>query len=160
MAYAKQKFSLERRAARAFGLKDWKAAASALEDLLAVVGDNPNTLHVLAVCRQRMGELESAIAAARRGIESDADHVSCLKVLVECHVARDEPGVASAYAARALKLLESRGVQPVTFSLRVRRLLRIDPYPTGLSPKEREWMRWARALCESAARVEESDGGK
>lgn len=148
MRHASEKIRLERRAARAFGLKDYDGAIRALEDLLDVVGENPNTLHVLATCRQRKGEHGLAIAAAERGLSADPKHLSCLRILAEAHAARDELDSARGYAARALALFDARPQAPATLLDRLR--VYIDPRRRGLglTPQERDWIRWARALCQ------------
>ena len=149
MWFASRKSRLERRAARAFGLKDYGRAILALEELLEVIGENANSLHVLSVCRQRQGELDSAIAAAERGLAVDPQHLSCLKVLAEAHAARDEMKIARGYASRALSLLEARARTPVTVLYRVRAAM--DPRGSALaiSAQDRDWMRWARALLDT-----------
>ncbi|MDX1529690.1 MAG: hypothetical protein R3337_13765, partial [Gammaproteobacteria bacterium] len=145
------KARLERRAARAFGLKDYGRAILALEELLEVIGENANSLHVLSVCRQRQGALDSAIAAAERGLAVDPDHLPCLKMLAEVHAARDDLKIARGYATRALSLLDARTRAPVTLLFRLRAA--VDPRGSALviSPQDREWMRWARALLDAGA---------
>ncbi len=149
MWFASRKARLERRAARAFGLKDYGRAILALEELLEVIGENANSLHVLSVCRQRQGELDSAIAAAERGLAADPEHLPCLKVLAEVHAARNEMKIARGYANRALALLDARVRTPVTLLHRVRAA--VDPRGSAhvVTAQEREWMRWARALCDA-----------
>ncbi len=150
MWYASRKNRLERRAARAFGLKDYAGAIRPLEELLRLVGENPNTLHVLAVCRQRLGQHESAIVAAERGISADPKHFSCLKVLAESHAASDDLKAARGYALRALTLIEAETRAPGMLAGMMRRMGGPGVQATGTSVEDREWARWARALCESA----------
>lgn len=122
--FASRRSRLERAAARAFGLKNYAAAASALEELLGVVGGNPHTLHAIAICRQRMGEIEAALRAAGRGIAVDPRHSGCLKLLAEIQAARGEMDAARAHARRALCALKEDG------------------------GADREWILWARALLD------------
>lgn len=151
MWFASRKHRLERRAARAFGLKDYPGAVRALEELLQLVGENPNTLHVLAVCRQRQGDFGAAIIAAERGIAADPRHVSCLKLLVEVHAAREEMDSARRYALRALELLDAPAPTPGGIVGVVERIAGRRSPRTGSDADEREWSRWARALCQSDA---------
>lgn len=152
--FASRKYRLERRAARAFGLKDYAGAIRALDDLLNVVGENPNTLHVLATCRQRLGEHESAIAAAERGLAANPEHLSCLKVLVEIHAGRDEIESARVYAERALALLDHEARSPGILASVMRRFAGPDHHAFGKGLEDREWARWARALCEPEANAD------
>ncbi len=149
MWFASRKARLERRAARAFGLKDYGRAILALEELLEAIGENANSLHVLSVCRQRQGALDSAIAAGERGLAVDPEHLPCLKVLAEVHAAKDEMIIARGYASRALSLLDARTRAPVTLLKRVRAAM--DPRGSALliTAQDREWMRWARALLDA-----------
>lgn len=149
MFFASRKYRLERRAARAFGLKDYAGAIRALEDLLLVVGDNPNTLHALATCRQRLGEHESAIAAAVRGISVDPEHLSCLKLLAESHAALEELQTARGYALRALVLIEAEPRATGVLAGVMRRMAMSEDRPSRAHVEDREWARWARAFCES-----------
>ncbi len=150
MLFATRKYRLERRAARAFGLKDYAGAIRALEDLLLVVGENPNTLHALATSWQRLGEHESAIAAAVRGISVDPKHLSCLKVLAESHAAREELQTARGYALRALALIEAETRAPGMLAGVMRRMAVPEDDRTGTNAEDGDWVRWARALCESS----------
>jgi tetratricopeptide (TPR) repeat protein len=150
MFYPSRKFRLERRAARAFGLKDYAGAIPPLEELLRLVGENPNTLHVLAICRQRLGQHDSAIVAAERGISADPKHLSCLKVLAESHAASDDLKTARGYALRALALIDAERSAPGMLASVMRRMAGPGFQATGTSAEDREWARWARALCESA----------
>ncbi len=149
MWFASRKARLERRAARAFGLKDYGRAILALEELLEVIGENANSLHVLSVCRQRQGALDSAIAAAERGLAVDPEHLPCLKILAEVHAAKDEMKIARSYATRALSLLDDRTRAPVTLLYRLRAAM--DPRGSALviTAQDRQWTRWARALLDA-----------
>lgn len=150
MVYTSRKYRLERRAARAFGLKDYAGAIRTLEELLRLVGENANTLHVLAICRQRLGQHDLAIAAAERGISADPKHLSCLKVLAESHAASDDLQSARGYALRALSLIEAETRAPGMLAEVIHRMGGPSAQDTGKSAADREWARWARALCESA----------
>lgn len=149
MWFASRKYRLERRAARAFGLKDYPGAVRALEDLLELVGENPHTLHVLAICRERQGDFAAAIVAAERGITADPRHLPCLKVLAEAHAARNDLDTARSYALRALALLEAEQAAQGLLAGSMRRLAGRRAQETGTTANDREWSRWARALCRS-----------
>lgn len=150
MWYTNRKFRLERRAARAFGLKDYAGAIRALEDLLRLVGENSNTLHVLAVCRQRLGEHQRAIDAAERGISAESKHLGCLRVLAESHAACDDLQTARAYAGRALALMEGENRATGLLAGVMRRMAASTARTGGKGAVDQEWLSWARALCESA----------
>jgi tetratricopeptide (TPR) repeat protein len=150
MWHAGRKYRLERRAARAFGLKDYAGAIRALEELLHVVGEIPNTLHVLATCRQRLGDYRSAIAAAERGMSADPKHLACLKLLAESHAAREDLETARGYALRALALMETETPAPGRLAAVLRRLSASNARAARTSAEDLEWQRWARELCESA----------
>jgi len=145
------KSQLERRAARAFGLKDYERAIGALSELLDVVGENPHTLHVLAVCHQRSGRQEQAIAFAERGVAADPAHLGCLRALAELYSARGDDERARTYARRALKLLnvgEAGSESGHGLIQRIADLFRRSMGAPGLSTGDREWLRWARALLD------------
>lgn len=145
------RYFLQRRAARAFGLKDYEKAIDALSDLLAVVGENPNTLHVAAVCHQRLGRLDEALELARRGISVDPVHLGCLEVLTESHVAHGDLDAAREFARRALAQVEhlnagdasSRGLG----GWRARLFGNPEPSAGQRCPTP-EWIRWAHGLLE------------
>lgn len=151
MWYASKKFRLERRAARAYGLKDYAGAIQALEDLLNVVGENPNTLHVLALCRQRRGDNEAAIATAARGVAADPEHLCCIKLLAELYAGQAELEIARTYAARALALMDPIGPDPAPLPPLLRVLAKIGSGDSArLGSDQSEWARWARALCDTS----------
>lgn len=149
MWFTSRKTRLERRAARAFGLKDYPGAIRALEDLLHVVGENPNTLHVLATCRQRLGDHESAIIAAERGVSAEPKHLACLKLLAESHAARNDLQTARGYALQALAIIEAETHDTGMLAGALRRMTRLNSGNAGPSAENSEWAHWARALCES-----------
>ena len=149
-------FFLERRAARAFGLKDYGRALDALSDLLSVVGENANTLHATAICHQRLGHDDKALDFAERGIIVDPSHLGCLEVLTEIHAARGNLDAATVFAKRALKRIDdlSAGEQE---SKNIRTWLAsmfTQPGP-GAPPRisHVEWIRWASELVEEHADV-------
>ncbi|MDH3411956.1 MAG: hypothetical protein OEM98_05655 [Gammaproteobacteria bacterium] len=151
MWYASKRFRLERRAARAYGLKDYASAIQALEDLLNVVGENPNTLHVLALCRQRRGDHEAAIATAARGVAADPEHLCCVKLLAELHAGRGELEIARIYAARALALMDPPGSGRAPLPRLIRVLAKIGSGDSARPHSDdSEWARWARGLCDTS----------
>ena len=139
---------LERKAAHAFRLKHYRAAIRHLDALLPHVGENPNTLHVLGLCHERLGADDKAFEYATRSVSADEDHFEALRLLIRIHLRRGETDAARALAMRALARLpppaEPRGLG---------RLIRIltregDPSLAGYDRELREWIRWARALTE------------
>jgi tetratricopeptide (TPR) repeat protein len=145
------KRQLERRAARAFRLKDYERAIGALSDLLDVVGENPHTLHVLAICHQRSARQEQAIPFAERGVAADPAHPGCLQALAELYSARGDEEKAGHYARRALKLLSAGEADLESRQGLIQRLagvFRRSMGAPGRNTVDREWARWARALLD------------
>ncbi len=99
-----RKTALEIQAARAFTLKNYPRAIERLNDLLAIVGENPHTLYFLALCHSRQNDDLEAFDYARRAIQADPDHMESLKLLGRMHFLRGEDSEARDYVARALVL--------------------------------------------------------
>ena len=72
---------LEARARRALALKKYPATVKLLEQILEEVGENPNTLGMLALCCHRTGRQEEALAYAERALEVDAGHLVALRTM-------------------------------------------------------------------------------
>lgn len=146
---------LERRAARAFRLKNYRAAIRHLETLLGHVGENANTLHVLGLCHERVGDDDKAFEWAMRSTAADEGHFEALRLLIRLHVRRNENDAARVLTTRALVTLpppaDPRGL------VRLVRLLTREPDPSlaGYDRELREWIRWARQFLE----FPETDGG-
>ena len=137
---------LERKAVKAFRLKNYRATIRHLEELLSHVGENPNTLHVLALCHERAGADDSAFEYATRAVSVDERHFEALRLLLRLHVRRGEEDDARVLAERALSCLPPPDVpRPLG---RVARLLAGDHDPSldGYDRELREWIRWARAF--------------
>lgn len=96
--------ALEVRAARAFTLKDYPRAIAALNDLLALAGDDSHTLYLLALCHARQSDDAEAIDFGSRALRSDPSHMESLKLLARLHFQRGEGRDARAYVRRALAL--------------------------------------------------------
>ncbi len=137
---------LERKAVHAFRLKNYRSAIRHLNALLAHVGENPNTLHVLAFCHERIGDEDAAFEYARRAVSADKHHFEALRLLVRLHVHRSEEDEARAFAQRALSSLPPPAV-PRPLGRAVRLFARDrDPSLDGHDRELREWIRWARAF--------------
>ena len=139
---------LERKAAHAFRLKNYRATIRHLNDLLERVGENPNTLHVLGLCHERLGAHDNAFACAKRAVSADGNHFEALRLLIRLHLLRGEDREARALAEHALARLPS----PVVLR-RFGRIVRFlvtdcDPSLVGYDRELREWIRWARALID------------
>ena len=135
---------IERRAARAFHLRDYRAAIRHLDELLGRVGENPNTLHVLGLCHERIGDDAAAFEYATRSVAADADHFEALRLLIRIHVRRGEDDAARVLAGRALARLPPPAT-PGGFGRLLRRLVREgDPSLAGYDFELRQWIRWAR----------------
>ena len=135
---------IERRAARAFHLRDYRAAIRHLDELLGRVGENPNTLHVLGLCHERLGDDDAAFEYATRSVAADADHFEALRLLIRIHVRRGEDDAARVLAGRALARLPPPAT-PGGFGRLLRRLVReSDPSLAGYDFELRQWIRWAR----------------
>ena len=137
---------VERKAAHAFRLKNYRGAIRHLDELLEHVGENPNTLHVLGLCHERLGADDVAFEYAARAVSADEDHFEALRLLVRLHMRRDEMGAARSVAERALDRLPPPSL-PRGLGRVVRLLARDDDASlSGYDRELREWIRWARRL--------------
>ena len=142
---------LERKAVHAFRLKNYRGAIRHLDELLVHVGENPNTLHVLALCHERIGADDTASEYATRAVCADEHHFEALRLLVRLHVRRGEDDDARAFAQRALSSLPPPAA-PRSLGRAARLFARDrDPSLDGYDRELREWILWARALVGSDA---------
>ena len=140
---------LERKAVHAFRLKNYRGAIRHLDELLGHVGENPNTLHVLALCHDRIGAGDAAFEYASRAVSADEHHFEALRLLVRLHVRRGEEDDARALVQRALSCLPPPAI-PRSLGRAARLFARDrDPSLDGYERELREWIRWARALIGS-----------
>ncbi len=114
-----RKSAVEVQAARAFSLKNYPRAIDRLTELLELVGENPHTLHMLALCHFRQDDDGHALAFARRALLADDLHLESLKLLARLHFVRGEHSQARLHVARALALHDSG--------------------------EDRQWLEWAEA---------------
>ena len=139
---------LERKAAHAFRIKDYRAALRHLDELLGHVGENPNTLHVIGLCHERLGADDPALEYAARSVSVDGDHFEALRLLIRVRVRRGEIDAARALAEHALACLPPPA-GPRGLGRLIRSLAREnDPSLAGYDRELREWIRWARALID------------
>ena len=144
---------LELRATKAFRLKNYRVAIRCLEELLEHVGENPNTLHVLGLCHERLGADEAAFEYATRAISADADHFEALRLLVRLHVRDNRHDAALVLLEHALDCVPPP-TGPRVFGKLVRLLSRHDDESlAGYDRELREWLRWARAYMERGSDV-------
>lgn len=144
-------------AARAFTLKNYPRAIERLKDLLALVGENPHTLYLLALCHSRQNDDLEALDFARRALEAEAEHLESLKLLGRMHFLRDEHPQARDYVARALRLHRDgeREVEAPRswLSALSARLGRGSGSSSGSSPldarEHRQWLIWAESFMAS-----------
>ncbi len=115
-----RKSAVEVQAARAFGLKNYPRAIDRLTELLEFVGENPHTLHLLALCHFRQDDDGQALAFARRALLADGLHLESLKLLAQLHFLRGEHSQARLHVARALALHDAG--------------------------EDRQWLEWAEAF--------------
>lgn len=147
-----QKDRLERRAARALALKDYKKTIRCLDELLAEVGENPHTLHMLAHCHERLGAGDQAIAYAERALSVDPDHTGSLQVLSRVYVRQEDYSRAYDCVTRALDTLAlvpgpdtpPRGAKG--FLWRVLRAGQTRDPVSSPGSVDAEWQEWARAF--------------
>lgn len=152
MSRLRSRYFLERRVARAFGLKKYEKAIDALSELLCVVGENPNTLHATAVCHQRLGRHDEALRFAERGIRADPAHLGCLEVLTESHVARGDLDAAKVFARRALKRVEALESDDGSSRKSAAWFASVSKLPRsagGTRTSNAEWISWANGLLKS-----------
>ena len=139
---------LERKAAHAFRLKNYRAAIRHLDDLLERIGENPNTLHVLGLCHERLGADDTAFEYATRAVSAEEGHFEALCLLIRLHVRREEHGEARALVERALANLPPP-IHPRGLARVIRMFARDDDASlAGYDHELREWIRWARAFLE------------
>ena len=139
---------LERRVVHAFRLKNYRAAIRHLGELLEHVGENPNTLHVIGLCHERLGARDMAFEYATRAVSADEHHFEALRLLIRLHVHREEDGEARVLVERALAR-----VPPPADPPRLGRIVGFlargdDPSLNGYDRELREWIRWARVFVE------------
>ncbi len=115
-----RKSAVEVQSARAFSLKNYPRAIDRLTELLEFVGENPHTLHLLALCYFRQDDDRQALAFARRALLADDLHLESLKLLARLHFLRGEHSQARAHVARALALHDAG--------------------------EDRQWLEWAEAF--------------
>lgn len=115
-----RKSAVEVQAARAFSLKNYPRAIDRLTELLELVGENPHTLHLLALCYFRQNDRDQALAFARRALLADDLHLESLKLLARLHFLRGEHSQARLHVARALALHDAG--------------------------EDRQWLEWAEAF--------------
>lgn len=160
-----RKIAVEVQAARAFSLKNYPRAIECLNELLEFVGENPHTLHLLALCHSRQDEDGQAIVFARRALQADDLHLESLKLLARLYFLRGEHSQARLYVARALELHDApaRGSVPSQswLSAIVTRL-RTRPDDSCHASfvdlrEDRQWLEWAKAF--TAAPPESDDDG-
>ena len=137
---------LERRAVQAFRLKNYPGAIRHLDELLVHVGENPNTLHVLALCHERIGADHKAVEYATRAVSADGHHFEALRLLVRLHVRGGEEEDARTFAQRALSCLPPPTIPPPLGQLARLFSRDHDPSLAGYDRELREWIRWARAF--------------
>ena len=134
---------LEARARRAFALKKYPATVTILEQLLEEVGENPNTLGMLALCCHRAGRQERAVAYAKRALEVDAGNLVALRTMSSVLAAQGRHDEACPFAQRGLEVFARES--PASESGGFRGWLAVM---RGLRPskEEQEWVEWARGL--------------
>jgi tetratricopeptide (TPR) repeat protein len=146
-----RKNTIEIRAARAFGLKKYPLAIRHLNDLLECVGENPHTLHMLALCHSRQNEDLLALAFARRALQADDRHLESLKLLARLHFTRGEHAEARMFVARALEHHRAHENQPsprwLSAALARMRMYRGDSHHASSAGRNehRQWLEWAEA---------------
>ena len=146
-----RRWRLERKAAQAFRLKNYRAAIRHLDELLGHVGENPNTLHVLGLCHERLGADDMAFKYVMRAVSADRDHFEALRLLIRLHVRRQETDAARALVEHALARLPPPSA-PLGLGRLLRRLTREgDPSLVGYDRDLREWIRWARAFLDPSS---------
>ncbi len=150
------KSHLELSAARAFARKDYARGLGHLQALLERVGENPNTLHAMAICCERIGRDQEALDFAARAIAVDPGHFPSLQVLSQIHFRLEDHRLAVGYVERSLEHIPAaRAGRMLGWGRALQSLLRTriagaaDDQLGDLPPKDREWVRWAREYLQS-----------
>lgn len=146
------------KAARALSLKNYPLAIACLEELLALSGENPHTLYLLALCHSRCDDDGlRAIDLAKRALLAEPAHIECLKLLGRIHFLRGEHRAARTYVARALELHAQSARDRQTPASRLgalasRLVHRRRDVRVPLDPREhRAWLAWAEAYMAEAS---------
>ena len=151
----------EVQAARAFSLKNYARASKHLNELLKDVGENPHTLHLLALCHARQDDIRQALAFAERALRADERHLESLKLLGELHFLGGDASRARHYVERALVVARaefppapaSRGwiaaIAAMTARLRARG--NSTAHGPAAAREHRQWLEWAEAFLAQSA---------
>lgn len=160
-----RKSTIEVRAARAFTLKNYPLAISYLSDLLECVGENPQTLYMLALCHARQNDADQAVAVARRALDADAQHLESLKLLARLLFLRGEHDEAQALVERVLRMRTVRAGRRsaargwLAFLLGRWRAHGEASNGTGVYvvDEDRQWLEWAEAYLATYRARDEKD---
>jgi tetratricopeptide (TPR) repeat protein len=144
----------EVQAARAFSLKNYPRAIIHLSELLECVGENPHTLHLLALCYARQNDIDQALPFVRRALQADDRHLESLKLLAQIHLLQNEHRQARECVARALELHKARReeqplpgswISTMAAALGWRNGKASRPGLGGAN-EDRRWLEWAEAF--------------
>ena len=87
----------------AFKKNDYRRAINLYESIIAETGDGrTNTLSCLALCYNKLNDVENAIRCGERVLNLDENHVHALQVLAEVYAKKQEYEKAYEYIQRAL----------------------------------------------------------
>ncbi len=157
---------LELKSARCFALKNYRGALRHLRELLEQVGENPQTLYMIAQCHERLGELAEALSHAERALAADPEHLEALQLVAKVHVMREAHDEACESVRRGLALVARRRAAnpPATDAARatgaLRRWLgraswlRAEPE----DPDYALWLSWAEAYLRRHGGEPSDDG--
>ena len=147
---------LETRVRRAYALKKYPQSVRLLEELLEEVGENPQTLGMLALCCHRANQNERAIAYAERALNVDASLLAALRTMSMALASTGRGEEARVFARRGLDALAREAPEPVLEGWR-------GWFAGGRgrrpSQEEQDWAGWARKLLGRGAGSEAGEHG-
>ena len=140
--------------ARALAIKDYRRAIKKLQELRSLVGENPYTLHRIAECYERQGDLSNARSYAHEVLAIEPDHFDTLKLLVRICIREGNDCLAYKYVEKGLANVPSL-TQRDGLLHRVRKFWGLMPENehdlhglSRLDRKDREWIEWATKFAE------------
>ena len=146
---------IETKARRAYALKDYRSTLQHLQQLSELVGPNPQTLYMTALCFARMSDDEHALECAHRALTLAPEHLACLQLLGDLYLRRDEAGVAAEYIGRGLLVakaeLECATWARASLGSKIRTLASAVAHWPAQAPGsiDRDWVEWATRFLDT-----------
>ncbi len=133
----------QRRAARAFFLKDYHCAIKHLNALNREVPDQLQTLYLLALSHERLQHTKEAITLSQQALAIDPQHCDSLQLMARTLISCQRETQAVAFVQRALAVLPKPQTPWWVRFLRSLNLAFLCPQSESSS-----WREWAHAFLE------------